>query len=112
MAQKLADAAGWEIKFLHEPRTIAVAALIKRQLDAETLTVEVLRQVRGLTRKAPGRPIDFWFPVCPNSLPTTSTVSARRTEVPSAVGYAESMVGEPASTSCDTYVASAIRAAS
>ena len=54
MAQKLADAAGWEIKFLHEPRTIAVAALIKRRLDAETLTVEVLRQVRGLTRKELG----------------------------------------------------------
>ena len=54
MAQKLADAAGWEIKFFHEPRTIAVAALIKRRLDAETLTVEVLRQVRGLTRKELG----------------------------------------------------------
>lgn len=51
MAQKLADAAGWEIKFFHEPRTIAIAALIKRRLDAETLTVEVLREVRGLTRK-------------------------------------------------------------
>lgn len=51
MAQKLADAAGWEIKFFHEPRTIAVAALIKRRSDAETLTVEVLREVRGLTRK-------------------------------------------------------------
>ena len=33
---------------------IAVAALIKRRLDAETLTVEVLRQVRGLTRKELG----------------------------------------------------------
>ena len=51
MAQKLADAAGWEIKFFHEPRTIAVAALIKRRPDAETLTVEVLREVRGLTQK-------------------------------------------------------------
>lgn len=51
MAQKLADAAGWEIKFFHEPRTIAVAALIKRRPGAETLTVEVLREVRGLTRK-------------------------------------------------------------
>ena len=51
MAQKLADAAGWEIKFFHEPRTIAVAALIKRRPDAETVTVEVLRGVRGLTRK-------------------------------------------------------------
>lgn len=54
MAQKLADAAGWEIKFFHEPRTIAVAALIKRRSDAETLTVEVLRVVRGLTRKELG----------------------------------------------------------
>ncbi len=51
LAQKLADATGWEITFFHEPRTIAVAALIKRRPDAETLTVEVLREVRGLTRK-------------------------------------------------------------
>ncbi|MEO7799439.1 MAG: hypothetical protein ABIY47_17120 [Opitutaceae bacterium] len=51
LAQKLADAAGWEIKFFHEPRTIAVAVLIKQRVNAETLTVEVLREVRGLTRK-------------------------------------------------------------
>ena len=51
LAQKLADRAGWEIRFFHEPRTIAVAALIKRRSNAETLTVEVLRAVRGLTRK-------------------------------------------------------------
>jgi len=51
LAQKLADRAGWEIKFFHEPRTIAVAVLIKRRPNAETLTVEVLREVRGLTRK-------------------------------------------------------------
>lgn len=51
LAQKLADRAGWEIKFFHEPRTIAVAVLFKRRPNAETLTVEVLRQIRGLTRK-------------------------------------------------------------
>lgn len=38
-------------KNFHEPRTIAVAALIKRRSDADTLTVEVLREVRGLSRK-------------------------------------------------------------
>ena len=54
MAQKLADAAGWEIKFFHEPRTIAVAVLMKRRANAETLTVEVLREVRGLTPKELG----------------------------------------------------------
>jgi hypothetical protein len=51
LAQKLADTAGWEITFFHEPRTIAVAVLIKRRRNAGTLTVEVLRAVRGLTRK-------------------------------------------------------------
>lgn len=48
LVQKLADRAGWEIKFFHEPRTIAVAVLIKRRPNAETLTVKVLREVRGL----------------------------------------------------------------
>jgi hypothetical protein len=51
LAQKLADAAGWEIRFFHEPRTIAVAVLIKRRGKGEALTVEVLRSVRGLTQK-------------------------------------------------------------
>jgi hypothetical protein len=51
VAEKLAAASGWEIKFFHEPRTFAVAVLTKRRAKAETLTVEVLREVRGLTRK-------------------------------------------------------------
>jgi hypothetical protein len=51
VAERLAAAAGWEIKFFHEPRTFAVAVLTKRRPNAETLTVEVLREVRGLTRK-------------------------------------------------------------
>jgi hypothetical protein len=51
LAQKLATFSGWEIKFFHEPRTIAVAVLVKRRGPKEALTVEVLREVRGLNRK-------------------------------------------------------------
>jgi hypothetical protein len=50
-AQKLADTSGWQIRFFHEPRTIAVAVLTKERKSGGTLTVEVLREVRGLTRK-------------------------------------------------------------
>jgi hypothetical protein len=42
---------GWQIRFFHEPRTIAVAVLTKERKSGGTLTVEVLREVRGLTRK-------------------------------------------------------------
>src|SRR5580693_967589 len=51
LAQKLAAFSGWEIKFFHEPRTIAVAVLVKRRGQKGALTVEVLREVRGLSRK-------------------------------------------------------------
>ena len=51
LAEKLAAAAGWKLKFFHEPRTIAVAVLLKQRPGAATLTVEVLREVRGLSRK-------------------------------------------------------------
>jgi hypothetical protein len=51
IAAKLAAASGWRIKFFHEPRTIAVAVLTKDRPPIGTLTVEVLREVRGLTHK-------------------------------------------------------------
>lgn len=50
-AQRLADLSGWEITFFHQPRTIASAVLTKRRPGAETLTVEVLRVVLGLTQQ-------------------------------------------------------------
>lgn len=51
IAQRLASTSGWQIRFFHEPRTFAVAVLTKERESGGTLTVEVLRQVRGLTRK-------------------------------------------------------------
>lgn len=51
LAEKLATAAGWQITFFHEPRTIAVAVLTKPHSGGGTLTVEVLREVLGLTRR-------------------------------------------------------------
>ena len=51
MARKLADAAGGELNSFTSLAPLAVAALTKRRPDAETITVEVLRGVRGLIRK-------------------------------------------------------------
>lgn len=50
-AEKIAAATGWQIRFFHEPRTIAVAVLTQETPAAGTLTVEVLRSVRGLTAR-------------------------------------------------------------
>jgi len=51
LAERLATAAGWQITFFHEPRTIAVAVLSKPRPEGGTLTVEVLREVLGLTSR-------------------------------------------------------------
>ncbi len=50
-AEKLARTSGWKVKYFHEPRTFAVAVLSKDAPGRPTLTVEVLREVRGLTRR-------------------------------------------------------------
>lgn len=54
MAARLAKVPGWKVTYFHEPRTIAVAVLTKETPGQPTLTVEILREVRGLTHKELG----------------------------------------------------------
>ncbi|HXN35427.1 MAG TPA: hypothetical protein VN877_04605 [Opitutaceae bacterium] len=49
LAERLAAAAGWKLKYYGEPRTIAVGLLTKEIPGKENLLVEVIRSVNGLT---------------------------------------------------------------
>jgi hypothetical protein len=49
LVDQLAKTPGWKVTYFHEPRTMAVAVLSKEVAGQATLTVEVVRAVRGLT---------------------------------------------------------------
>lgn len=51
VAERIAAATGWKLKYYGEPRTIAVGLLTKEISGKEPLLVEVIRSVNGLTSK-------------------------------------------------------------
>jgi len=51
LAERIAAASGWKLRYYGEPRTIAVGVLTKEIPGKEPLLVEIIRSVNGLTSR-------------------------------------------------------------